>query len=49
MSFSIDSRYSEEMLELDRERQQSDLLTVAAVSPAKTGTASLLVTVEDIQ
>ena len=37
--------------ELDRERQQTHLLTVAAVdsgSPAQTGTASLLVTVEDV-
>ena len=37
--------------ELDRERQQTHLLTVAAVdsgSPAQTGTARLLVTVEDV-
>ena len=52
VEFLIDSRYSEEMLEVDRERQQSNLLTVTAVdsgSPAQTGTASLLVTVEDTQ
>ena len=37
--------------QLDRERQQSHLLTVAAVdsgSPAQTGTASLLISVEDV-
>ena len=39
------------MLEVDRERQQSNLLTVTAVdsgSPAQTGTARLLVIVEDV-
>ena len=37
--------------QLDRERQQSHLLTVAAVdsgSPAQTGTASVLISVEDV-